>query len=277
MVLLLALFTTLSNADELPGVLNKELICQNTTTVKFSYEKGFLGVLNHTIQFGVDGTNFDYVKEGGQDILFPYERYTAEINFNNKHSIILLAQPFDLLTRETMEKEVMIDSVVFPMGTVVDFKYGFSFYRISYLYDFCKCDRELALGLSFQIRNADITFSSKDNSLFVRNSNIGPVPILKFRGKLPFKNKYWLGGEVDGFYASGKYITGSKNDFQGAILDASAQTGIKLSGSWESFLNVRYIGGGAEGDENNPDRPGEGYTNNWIKTLAVSVGLNYKL
>lgn len=253
-----------------------ELEVKNNTGFNFSYEKGFIGVLSHKIQFGVDGSEFDYVKEGGQDVLFPYELYAAEINFNNKHSFIFLAQPFDLITTEMFKRDIMIDSLVFPKGTIVDLKYGFTFYRISYLYDFKKDEKEFSLGLSFQVRNADIIFSSKEKSLFLRNSNIGPVPILKFRGKMPFKNKYWLGGEVDGFYASGKYITGSKNDFVGAIVDGSVKAGAKCK-NLETFLNVRYIGGGASGNENNPNRPGEGYTNNWLKTLALSIGLTYSL
>ncbi|MFA5032793.1 MAG: hypothetical protein WC614_07220 [bacterium] len=253
-----------------------ELKTSNNPDISFTYEKGFIGVLGHIIQFGIDGSEINYVKEAGQDVLLPYERYTAEINFKEKHSLIFLAQPFDLLTTEILRRDIMIDSLLFPKGTIVDFKYGFTFYRISYLYDFKNGDKEFSLGASFQIRNADISFTSKDKSLLKRNSNIGPVPILKFRGKIPFKNIYWVGAELDGFYASGKYITGSKNDFEGAILDCSIQSGVNLNKHLQTFLNARYIGGGAKGNENNPDRPGGGYTNNWLKTLALSVGLTYK-
>ena len=37
-----------------------------------SAELGFLKVLSHKIQFSRNGTRFDYVKDGGQDILFPF-------------------------------------------------------------------------------------------------------------------------------------------------------------------------------------------------------------
>ena len=33
-------------------------------------EIGFTKVLYHTIQFGTGGTSFDYVKNGGQELLF---------------------------------------------------------------------------------------------------------------------------------------------------------------------------------------------------------------
>jgi len=94
--------------------------------------------------------------------------------------------------------------------------------------------------------------------------------------KYPFNNGFWIGSEVDGFYASGKYITGSQNDFEGAILDASIRTGFELTDYLDGFFNIRYIGGGAKGTENDYDGFGDGFTDNWLKTLSISVGFSLK-
>jgi hypothetical protein len=247
----------------------------NWYTLQGGYELGFLDVTGHTIQFDSAGTKFDYVEEGGQGVLFPFSRYTAEINLRRRHSIIFLIQPLDIRTEALMKRAVVIDDLTFPENTPVKLRYGFTFYRMSYLYDFAEAkDKELAIGLSFQIRNATISFASADGSLFRINEDIGPVPILKFRSRYPLNSGMWFGSEVDGFYASGKYLTGSgsDNDFVGAILDASVRLGFELNDYLDSFLNVRYIGGGARGTSEEESSPGDGYTDNWLHTVSVSLG-----
>ena len=240
-------------------------------------EIGFIDVVSHTIQFGENGTEFDYVAEGGQDIFFRFNRLTAEVLLGRRHRIILLFQPLDIQTEALLRRDVVIDDLIFPADTPMKLRYGFDFWRLSYLYDFWKQkDRELSIGLSLQIRNASISFRSYDGTLFRINQGVGPVPIFKFRTRIPFKNGLWFGSEIDGFYASGKYITGSENDFVGSILDASIRFGFELSKSFDTFLNIRYIGGGARGSEEDDPGPGDGYTNNWLHTVAVTLGTYIK-
>jgi len=191
----------------------------------------------------------------------------------NKHSFIFLIQPLDVRTEALLSRDIVVDDLTFPFDTHLELRYGFSFYRISYLYDFSKQkEKELGIGLSLQLRNASISFASADGFLFRINQNVGPVPIFKFRLRQPIKNGMWIGTEIDGFYASGKYITGSTNDFEGAILDASVRVGFRLNDNLDTFLNIRYIGGGAKGTEEDTMGPGDGFTNNWLKTMAISLG-----
>ena len=251
-------------------LLNRQ---SNFYVLQGSFERGFLDILSHKIQFGTDGTEFDYVGEGGQGVLFPFSRLTVELNLFNNHNVIFLVQPFDIRTESLLKRDIIVDGLTFPEGTPLELRYGFTFYRLSYLYDFAKAEnKELAIGISFQLRNATISFASIDGSLFRINENVGPVPIFKFRGKYPFNSGMWLGTEIDGFYASGKYITGSENDFEGAILDASARIGFELTDYLDTFLNIRYIGGGAKGTEKNDPGPGDGFTDNWLKTISISLG-----
>ena len=148
------------------------------------------------------------------------------------------------------------------------------FWRLSYLYDFSKQrDREIAVGISLQIRNASISFRSYEGTLFRINQNVGPVPIFKFRTRVPLWTRFWFGSEIDGFYASGKYLTGSENDFVGSILDASIRLGCELNKKFDAFLNIRYLGGGARGTEEDDPGPGDGYTENWLHTMTVTLGV----
>jgi hypothetical protein len=243
---------------------------------RLNYELGFVGVLQNTIQFGSNGTKIDYINDGGEDILLPFERYTAEVRMNERHNVIVLYQPLEVVTRALLTRDLIVDDLTFPQGTGVEFKYGFSFWRISYLYDFLSDpEKELAIGASFQVRNASIQFSSLDGQLFRTNQNIGPVPILKFRTRLPFGRTMWWGSEVDGFYANGKYITGSKADFVGAIYDLSLRMGFRLN-YVDPYLNLRFVGGGARGTQDTPDQPGDGFTDNWLHTFSLTVGFSLK-
>lgn len=245
----------------------------NPYQFRAGFETGFLGVLSHRIQLGQNGTVFDYVKDGGQANLLFFTRFTAEMRFGQRHELVFLYQPLDVRTEDMLSSDLVVDSLLFPAETPMEFRYGFDFYRLSYMYDFNKDPQnELAAGISFQIRNATISFASKDGTLFRTTQNIGPVPIFKFRWTQHFANGTWVGAEADGFYADGRYITGSANDFMGAIFDVSGRYGFRLNDAVDGFLNLRYLGGGARGtDETPPDR-GDGFTDNWLNTMTLTLG-----
>jgi hypothetical protein len=231
--------------------------------VKGSFELGFLSVLYHKIKFSRSGSYFDYVEEGNQDNLFFFWRVSAEMEIVDHHSLIFLYQPLDVVTQTLMSRDVVVDDLTFPAGTPTnDF--------------FSDSGTELAIGLSLQIRNATIVFTSEDGSLRRARNNIGPVPVIKIRGRYTFDPGVWIGTEVDGFIASGKFITGSRKDFLGAILDASLRVGFDLTRFLETFVNLRYIGGGARGTSKEKGEPGDGYTKNWISLLTFSIGIGFK-
>jgi hypothetical protein len=242
--------------------------------VRGKAELGFTSVLSHTIQFGQDGTELDYVNEGSQDVLFPFTRLQAELELWKRFNVMFLYQPLNLQTRTVFTEDQRFYGLDFPAGTAVDLGYNFGFYRLSLMYDFFQApDQDLAIGLSAQIRNATIDFTSVDGTLRQSTRDIGFVPVLKFMGRHTFANGVFIGTEIDGFYAWGRYVSGSKNDFDGLIVDASLRGGVPLRGVGEVYLNLRYVGGGARGTDEDYPPPGDGYTNNWLHTLSLSLGL----
>ncbi len=117
-----------------------------------------MGVIFHTIQFGQTGIVLNYVKDGGQDILFPYQnqRYTAGLSIG-KHTVYFLYQPLTVQSKVQLKNDLIVDGVTFPAGSGNLLNYDFPFYRVSYTYDALrKGNSYLALGLSLQLRNADI-------------------------------------------------------------------------------------------------------------------------
>jgi hypothetical protein len=238
-------------------------------------ETGFLSVLAHRIQFGEEGTYFDYVDNGGQDVLFPVPRLSAEMDIG-RNTFILLYQPLRIETSDLLKKDVTVDGYTFERLTGINCLYNFPFYRASYLRELLNDNAKynLAVGLTLQIRNATISFESTDGIGYRTNRDVGLVPALKLRGKINLTEKYYLGIEADGIYAPVSYLNGSDNEVVGAILDASIRAGTRVR-LGDLFFNLRYLGGGATGTSTKDVWPGDGYVKNWLHFLIVTLGLAY--
>lgn len=243
-----------------------------------SYELGFLAVLDHKIQFSKDNTYFDYRKSGGQTNLFNISKYSLDLEFDKRHKAVFLYQPLSLSTTSVLQEDIKQDNITFNKGTPMSFLYDFPFFRASYLYDFNEDEfEELSLGVSLQLRNANIEFASLDGTKLVSKRNVGPVPILKFRSRNIINKTWWYGSDIDGFYAPISYLNGSNNDVIGAILDANFRIGANLNDKYYPYLNLRYISGGGVGTSNDRVNLGDGYSNNWLHFLAVTLGVSTQI
>ena len=250
------------------------------------FEYGWVGVLDHHYRSGAGRTDFNFVTMGGQDTLFPYQRYSAEVVLGGQNRVTFLYQPLTLNTRTVAGRNgttqpVVIDDATFFDGTPIDITYGFDFWRVSWLYDFARSPKSiLGAGVSLQIRNASIVFTSADAGLGERSvqQNIGLVPILKARAAHWFTPRFGLDFEADGFYASSAIFNGSGNPFEGWIWDAALSAKTRFTANTSAFLTVRSIGGGASGSNAysyksattsvNPE------TYNALATIAVTLGVS---
>lgn len=244
--------------------------------VRLDAEIGFLAPVSHVIQFGKEGTLFDYVDDGGQDLLFPVARFTAGIDIGKRETFLLLYQPLDLRTSVILDTDLKVGTVEFPSQTPLELRYGFSFWRGTWLHELApNPNTEFALGLGLQIRDADISFTSTDGALRSVERDVGPVPLLATRFRTPMSAHTWFGAEASGIWAPVKYLNGADVDVEGAILDSSVRAGLDLGSGTDLFLNVRYLAGGAAGTSKNPES-GDGYTRNWLHFATVSIGASLR-
>jgi hypothetical protein len=252
----------------------------DTSRIKFRAvsEIGFVSVLAHHIQLGQNGTYFDYVKDGGQDVLFPIFRFSLEMDVNKRNTFILLYQPLRIESQAYLRSDAVFNDITFPALTGINFLYNFPFYRFSYLRELMPNNARynFAIGGTVQIRNATISFESTDGSLFTTNGGTGIVPAIKIRGKAQLNKYFYSEIEADGIYAPVSYLNGSDNEIVGAILDASLRMGAEIDKSSRLFLNLRYLGGGATGTDTGDVWPGDGYVKNWLNFLTVSAGFVYQ-
>jgi hypothetical protein len=257
-----------------------------------SYENGFISVLSHTIkqgdtQIGGIPSSFDYRENGGQEILFPFSRFSLDLILNKKHDITLLYQPLLIETKVVTRDSLRIAGVDIAAGAgePLFLTYSFPFWRLSYSYRFLRGENwYVGGGLSLQLRNASIVFENADGTSAVVSQNLGPVPILKINGRYDFNNGMFIAGEIDGFYASSSFINGASFEFEGSILDASLRTGLRLARGMEIFINARYLGGSANGTTDEDalawSEAGDSglpfKTENYLSTATVSVGMSLK-
>lgn len=249
--------------------------------VRVESEVGFLGFLYHTIESGPDAATadtFNYVTEGGQDILFPFSRLIATVDFGPRHHLRFLYQPLKVETRADFQSARNIGGENFPKGPVA-ITYGFPFWRIGYSYDFIAGSRfRMGGGAVLQLRNASIIFESLDSSspveLFV-GQNLGPVPALKLTARYDHPAGWFAGFEAVGIYASSAFINGADFAFEGSLLDSSLRAGLKLKHGLEPFLNLRFLGGSAKGTSEYADdtwTSGSAYTANYLAAWSLSLG-----
>jgi len=272
----------------LPSVASAESAAPNEAMVeatpedfrlRLSTEFGLLSVVYNKIQQGRDGTYFDYVEDGGFELFVPFLRASGELQWRGRHHATFLYQPLNLRSRVRLNDDLVVDGLTFPEGKMMDLRYGFDFYRASYHYDLAaREDLELSVGAGFQMRVAEIEYIPIDGSEGRLNRDLGPVPLVKLRARYDLPSKYWVGAEVDGFYANIRILNGDlESTVTGAICDASVRAGAKLGDGLDGFVNVRYVGGGAVGDS--PPEPGEvgdGYNKNWAHFMAVSLGFYFE-
>jgi hypothetical protein len=249
------------------------------------YEAGFVGVLSHVYRVGskTDGNiDFDFVRSGGQELLFPYQRFTVEAAIGDSNRVSFVYQPLTFVTKAVSGQNgnppIVIDGRTFASGTPVDIKYGFDFWRVSWLYDFAAAPETiLGAGLSLQLRNASIYFESADGEILSLTQDLGPVPILKVLAAHRFETGLGLRFEADGFYASSAFFNGVDYPFEGWVWDVHAAVEAPFIVG-RAFLGLRAIGGGATGTSGAPriyaTESVSPETYNALSTLAVTLGLS---
>jgi hypothetical protein len=243
--------------------------------VELDAEVGFLAPVAHEVQFSQRGDTLDYVRDGGQNNLFPLVRPTAALRWR-RQTFTLLWQPLDLRSTVTLDEPLRVNATTFAAGRPIDLRYGFSFWRGSWGHRVLVRDHtELTLGLGLQIRNATIGFTSVDGSQSEFNRDIGPVPLLELEVRHRFDDGAFLEAEIDGFYAPIKYLNGRDVDVVGAIADVQLRAGVALADPTSAWVGLRYLGGGASGT-GTPEGTGDGYVANWLHFLTLTVGLRVR-
>ncbi len=250
-------------------------------------EQGAIGILSHTYQNGnVKGENdtFDFVKQGGQDNVYPFSRYAVGATIADSHRIWLTYQPLNVVTNVEFTQKVTIGDVDFDgslTSVPMELTYSFPFYRATYTYDLLsKHDNAyLGIGLALQIRNVSIRFKQLDGTKLYVAQNVGLVPALALYSEYRFPFGLTLSADIAGSYANSSFFNGATYAFSGSILDASLRMAYDLPDGFALFGTIRYFGGTSDGTSGKPAKTWtesrERYSSNNIATVTASAGISW--
>ncbi len=227
------------------------LLSAQPVRVNAEAETGFVKVFMHTYRLGAvaDGSStFDFVNQGGQEILYPFSRFTVETVLADSHLFRFLYQPLEISTTVPFRSDVTLDGILFPAGTPMGITYSFPFYRMTYLFRILDGAFSLDAGLAVQLRNASIRFERLDGEPGLSVSqNLGVVPALAVAAAWNPSETLSLGFDATGIYASSAFINGANFSFEGSLLDASLRASARLTEGVWPYLNLRFLGGSASG------------------------------
>ncbi|MDX2014905.1 MAG: hypothetical protein SFW67_32210 [Myxococcaceae bacterium] len=214
-------------------------------------------------RYGANGSSYGAAEVGQQRNLAVAFRLALETRIG-RHTVIATYAPLDLTTRTTFTRDFTFQTTTFANGTVVDHRYLFDGYRLTYLFSLLQTSRfTLGLGASVQVRNASVEFRTVDASpaQFAVERDIGVVGAVRVRARFDAGVLYAL-ADVDFFNTFGLGLPAG-------IHDVALTLGIPVLPGVDFLLRLRLVGGGA----NVPSRD----IYNWGNFGFAVVGLRVDL
>jgi hypothetical protein len=227
------------------------------------FEVGGAYLFQNDGRYGANGSSYTAAEVGQQRNLAVALRLAIEARIA-RHTIIATWAPLDLTTRATLTRDLTFQTTTFSDKTVVDHRYLFDGYRLSYLFSFLQTSRfTLGGGASLQVRNASVEFRTVDASpaVFAVERDIGLVGALKLRARFDAGVLY-AQADVDFFNTFGLGLPAG-------IHDVALTLGVPVVTGLDLLLRVRLVGGGA----NVPSRDIYNWGNFGFALLGLRVDL----
>jgi len=204
------------------------------------FEVGAASLFQNDGRYGANGTKYTAAEVGQQRNLAVALRLAIEARLA-RHTIIATWAPLDLTTRATLTRDLTFQTTTFADRSVVDHRYLFDGYRLSYLFGLLQGSRfTLGVGASLQVRNASVEFRTVDTSpaVFAVERDIGLVGALKVRARFDAGVLY-AQADVDFFNTFGLGLPAG-------IHDVALTLGVPVVPGFDFLLRLRLVGGGAD-------------------------------
>lgn len=227
------------------------------------FEVGAAYLFQNDGRYGANGTSYTAAEVGQQRNLAVALRLAIEARIA-RHTLIATWAPLDLTTRTTLTRDLTFQTTTFADKTVVDHRYLFDGYRLSYLFGLVQGSRfTLGVGASVQIRNASVEFRTVDTTpaVFAVERDIGVVGAFRVRARFDAGVLY-AQADVDFFNTFGLGLPAG-------IHDVALTLGIPVIPGLDFLLRLRLVGGGA----NVPSRDIYNWGNFGFAVLGLRVDL----
>jgi hypothetical protein len=209
-------------------------------SVLLDFEVGAAYLFQNDGRYGANGTRYTAADVGQQRNLAVALRLAIEVRIA-RHTIIATWAPLDLTTRATLPRDLTFQTTTFASQTVVDHRYLFDGYRLSYLFALLQVPRfTLSVGLSAQVRNASVEFRTVETTpaVFAVERDIGLVGAFRLRARFDVGVLY-AQADVDFFNTFGLGLPAG-------IHDIALTMGVPVVAGLDLLFRLRLVGGGAD-------------------------------
>lgn len=146
---------------------------------------------------------------------------------DNRHRVDFTWFDLSRNATRTLQQDINIGGVTYPIGTTVNSEYDFAFYNVRYAYSFIKDDRiDFAGSLGLHITQVGLFVSDSAGVIGTGGDSVtAPLPLLGVRLDVALTPKWYVRSSAEALYLSFGDFTGSITD----ILLAGEYRG------WEHF------------------------------------------
>jgi hypothetical protein len=203
----------------------------------FDLETGFVTASYNDVRIpGDQGTLFSLTDDLESAASFFY-RIKAGYKLGERHNLSILAAPLTVKSDGFLPYPITFAGVTFPADSMLDARYVFNSYRLTYRYDLLLRDKiEFGIGLTAKLRDAAIKMRAP--SYYAEKKNFGFVPLINFRLLLNLDDKL-------SFLAEGDALASSKGRAEDILLSLQ----YKLTDEVSMRVGYRILEGGADNDE----------------------------
>jgi len=186
---------------------------------KWSISAGaFIVNFDNTVQIGGPNGGFEFDVESALGLRESRTVFRLDGGYrfgsDNRHRIDITW--FDLArdATKTLEEEIEIDGIIYPISTTVNSEFELAFYNFRYAYSFIKDDRiDFAGSLGLHITRIGLFVSDTENLIGAGGDAVtAPLPVLGVRLDVALTPRWYVRSSVEALYLSFGNYTGSITD-----------------------------------------------------------------
>jgi hypothetical protein len=232
-IALLILFSSVSAVAQ-EGTLKEDQDSNNETWDRFEVSLGgFFSAYNSGITFRSQQLGLGLVIDiedalGLKTTVFALRGEVAyKIGKTKKNYLTIGYFGINRTAKKTLEEELEIGGIVYPIGSELNSKFNLSIIRIKYGYSFYQ-DERVSIGASVGLFIMPVSFAIKVPGLADNDTNFtAPLPLIGLRTDFQITERFYLKQNIEFLYLS-------TSSFSGGILDL----GVYLE--HKTFKNVAF-------------------------------------
>lgn len=192
---------------------------------------GFVASLSNTARIGAPGValEFDLESALGLESSQTVFRVDASYRFggDNRHRFDFTWFDLSRDATKTLQRQIIIDGVTYPIGTTVNSAYELAFYNVRYGYSFIKDDRiDFAGSLGLHITDFGLFLNDTAGLIEAGGDSVtAPLPLVGIRLDVALTEKWYFRSSLEAFYLE-------YDDFAGSITDSLLAAEYR---AWEHF------------------------------------------